>query len=237
MTTLISVKTKTALFLASDSQIIRGNLKLPVRYNKISLAGDNILIGGAGSLASIQQLKTMALKNIYMEKALSSDFDFTLKVRDFAQELANINFALPLEFKHYNSSSYIVCGNEDGKNKIFSIGFEGSLIECKKEKFLAEGSGMEFALSALKSKYREDMTDSEAVQMIREVFVAVDDLEVFTNSDIDIMGINNKGQLLDIEFQDEHGNSFKLGEAEIEREEEEEEAKEETKEELKGETE
>lgn len=183
MTTIICLRTNETLFLASDMQITEGNLKLPFLYEKIVRVGD-ILVAGSGSVGNLQQLLRLTLKNLYINKASQLSFD-KINVEELANALAETNFSLPLEHKHYSPFSYIVAGGEH----LFSVGFDGSLIEIPT--YYCIGSGSQLALSVLERNYKPDLKDDEAIGLILNALGSSHTLDNFTGLNCQIYGIKD----------------------------------------------
>lgn len=191
MTTLIAVKNKETLFLAGDSQTTSGNIKLPLSSQKIQVVSKNILVGGAGGVGNLQQVLKRTLRNIYYEKSFSNTgFDFDIDVDYFVNALASFNFEFPLEYKNFSPFGYLVGGvDKNQQNIIYSVDSDGSLISF--EDYYAEGSGRDMALSMLRDKFKEGMTDEETLRMICEIYTSIDGLEIYTNQEIKILALKD----------------------------------------------
>ena len=154
---------------------------MPFPYPKIEIVGNCLLVGGAGSVGYLQRLLALALKDIKIGKVLieNSNLDPTLK--ELSKTLAELNFSLPLEHKHFNAFGFLLAGlDEEGKPALLSVGDDGSLLNIPS--FYSDGSGSTLALSILDQKYSSDMDLKEAVDLTFEALKGASKLDVFTDS-------------------------------------------------------
>lgn len=190
MTTIIGIKIKEGVLLSGDSQITYGNVKMPFSYPKIQSIG-NCLIAGSGSVGNLQRILDRALKSIFISKILSDNYSLELIPSQLSKELANINFELPLEYKHFSPFSFLIAGQENEKNYLYSVGDDGSNLDIPS--YYSEGSGSQLAMSLLNQQYDYEMKMEEAITMLYEIFSQVTKSDVYTNGLINIMLIDEKG--------------------------------------------
>lgn len=185
MTTLTGIKGEEFIVMGSDSQITEGNLKIPFPYQKISREGSN-LISGCGSVGYCQRLLNMAIRNIKIGKAYNDD-DSDPSFNDINRNLAELNFNLPMEHKHFNPFGFITAGLNGREPSIALIGSDGSWIDVPT--FCSEGSGSDFAYSILSKGYKNDLTLDEAVSLTKEALKQSNNLDCYTNNKTQIVSL------------------------------------------------
>jgi len=154
MTTLVGIKGDGFVVVGADTQVTTGHMRLPFPYPKISIVGSNI-ISGCGSVGSLKRILAIALKSIRMDRVEADDVsDMNPGLNQLSKTLAELNFTLPLEYKHFNSFSYLIAGLDSGdKPALMSIGDDGSIIKIPS--FYADGSGSDFSFSIISKDYNE----------------------------------------------------------------------------------
>lgn len=193
MTTIISIRTKNSVFIGADTQVSEGNIKLPFLYPKIKQIGENILIGGSGGVGNLQQVLNRAIKNLFLGSILSENYYFEISLKSLVRELSNLNFELPLEYKHFSPFSFLLVGNEEGKNFIYSVGDDGSSLEIPT--YYSIGSGCQLALGLLNNQYSFEMSDEEVITLLYEVFKQINKSDIYTNDSLNILMIDKKGKI------------------------------------------
>lgn len=189
MTTIIGMKTKEGVFLACDSQVTSGHIRLADSFDKVQFLG-NTLIGSCGSVGLTQRLSTRAYQNLRISKIATEDFGEDFDAADFAKELSNLNFYLPLEYKRFQSAGFIVGGIVNGEPKIFLIDDSGANIEVKT--FCADGSGAELALGLLSTGYLRNEKKDDAILMLFGILEKVSEIDNFTDDDAKVHFISAK---------------------------------------------
>lgn len=193
MTTIIVVKGKDYIAMASDSQVTSGNLALPVDYNKIESVGEQVIVGGCGSVGNTQNVLKRAKVNVTFQKLEMNGGDYTpIAVCELARELADLNFTLPLQHKYYSSFGYIVAGLDNtGDPRVYAIGDDGSKIEA--DGWWADGSGSQLASGLLQESYNPNYTKEEAMSVLARIIAAVAKQDVFTGASIRVWFVSKEG--------------------------------------------
>ena len=179
MTTILGIKGKDFILIASDTRVSAGNLKLPFQYSKTRIIAENILVSGTGSVGNLQRVLDIALRNARVEKAYFSEAKVELE--DLIKHLSELNFQLPLEYKHFSPFSFIVGGlNAEGKTSIISVGSDGSVIEIPS--YYSDGSGSQLALSSLSKGWNEEISLEDAKLLAVESLKGSSDHDLYTNN-------------------------------------------------------
>lgn len=173
MTIILCWRSKDFMFLAGDSRVVEGNTALPIKVRKIFPIGDNLLLGGAGSVGSIQQLSKLALRNVQISKVVLDIDPSVISPLELSDELANLNFQLPLEHRHFNPFGFLVCGYNPFLQtfEAYSVSDDGSTLPI--EDYFALGSGSHLAYSLLEEHFNEGLSKEEVsgllIWIIQEV--------------------------------------------------------------------
>ena len=194
MTTISALKGRDFIIIGADSQITSNNLKLPFDYQKIQRVGSN-LVAGSGSVGYIQRLLAIALKNLRIEKILADNLDLSPTLEELAKELAELNFSLPLEHRHFNSFSFLLGGLDENETPaLVSVGSEGSLIKIPT--YFSDGSGSDFCISCLSQEYKPDLHMKEALKLIFKSLEVSTGLDCYTNKNpfVAILFLDGSGE-------------------------------------------
>lgn len=187
MTTIIGIKGKSFIVLGADTQITQGNLKLPFQYSKIQRVG-SCLVGGSGTVGYLQRLLGIALRNIRINKVAVDDLNLFPDLDELAKNLADLNFSLPLEHKHFNSFDFLIGGlDEKERPALVSVGSDGSLIDIPT--FSTIGSGGDYALSILSNRFTEDILMDDAIKLVFDCLAQSNKLDCFTNNQPEVVSL------------------------------------------------
>ena len=186
MTTITGVRGKDFVVLGADSQVTCGNIKLPFNYEKIKIEGDNILIGGSGSVGSLQQISGMVIRTLKSGRAFD-DLPLNITVTELVKKLAEVNFMFPLEHKTFSPFNFVVAGMEEDGPALYVVGDDGSVIEVPT--YTTEGSGSQIALGILSQKYTEDLDLDSAVKLVSEALTQSSKNDNYTNSHFQILAL------------------------------------------------
>jgi len=191
MTTICLMKTDKAIYLASDSQVTSGNIKLPDNYEKVEIFGET-LIASCGSVGLCQKLSTRAYTNLKQNFAEAENFDKEPDVKDFAKALSDLNFYLPLEFKTFQSAGFLMGGLSNDELTGFMVGDDGSKIPI--DTFATEGSGSQVALGVLTESYDKKIDVDAGAELIAGVINSAQKSDVYTSKIISVHAITKDGE-------------------------------------------
>lgn len=203
MTTITAIRGKNFVVLGADSQVTSGNLKLPFPYKKILVEGNN-LIAGAGSVGNLQQLLKIALRNLRINKVATDNLSLIPTMDELCSHLADLNFSLPLEHKHFNPFSFVIAGLDDKfKPAVCCVGDDGSLIQIPN--YYSIGSGSDYALSIIGKFYTPEITKADAISLTLNALTESNKNDCFTNSkpNVLILSIEKGGFAKVSEFEED----------------------------------
>jgi len=205
MTTIILMKTNEAVYLAADSQVSAGNLKLRDCYDKITILGQT-LMASCGSVALTQQLSQRCYKNCkinFVEAGVVKEPD----IEDISKELSTLNFYLPLEYKNFQSASFLLAGMSEEGLRGYAVDDDGSKIAI--ETFSVSGSGGSTCLGLLDNFYKPDLELNQAAAILGNVILSASKSDIYTNGIIKVLAITNTGEFLEWSFKKEDFDAVK----------------------------
>lgn len=184
-TTIVGIKTKEGIIIASDKRATMGYLIASKDVEKIIQITDSIIIAAAGMVSDLQFLAKILSANIKL-KELRSNRKITVKeAASFLSILMYSRRLIPYFVQ------VIVAGKNNDDYGIYSLDPAGSVIEEKK--FISVGSGSTFALGVLESEYHEDISLEDAKELaIKAVYSAIQ-RDIGSGDGIEIVIINDEG--------------------------------------------
>lgn len=192
MTTIIVMRTLKAIYLASDSQVTLGNLRMADDFDKIQLLGTN-LIASCGSVGLTQKITSRAYKNLKAGFIENENYFGEPSVGDFAREISNLNFYMPLEFKEFKSAGFLLAGLEGKELKGYSLGDDGSLLPINS--FCADGSGSQIALGYLAENFDPNLDLEEGANVIGKAVFGASKQDIYTSSRVKIFALTPDSQI------------------------------------------
>ncbi len=180
-TTCVGVKFKDGIVLASDRRVTAGNYIAKDSEKKVFIFGKRVGAAFAGVVSDAQLYSSVIKAEI---KLLELNKEREVMVKEAAMIAKNI------QYRHVRTPTtiepivgYIVGGYDDVKGpQLYEIGADGSLIE--RDKFVAIGSGSVLIVSMLGSKYKEGLSEKEAVELAKEVLISAMSLDSATGGGI-----------------------------------------------------
>jgi proteasome beta subunit len=184
-TTIVAIKFKNGVLIASDRQTTAGMMVYHKKTQKLHQITDNILMGAAGLVGDIQALVKILQANLKL-KYLRSKNDPT------AEEAASFLSTLMNYYKWFPFfSEVIVVGKDNDDYNIYSIDEAGGLE--KFDNFTSTGSGMVFALGVLETEYKENMSEEEAKELAKRAILAAIKRDLGTGYGIEIWTLTSEG--------------------------------------------
>ncbi|BFI73357.1 proteasome subunit beta [Nanoarchaeota archaeon] len=184
-TTIVAIKFKDGVILASDRQTTAGFMVYHKKTQKLHQIDDKIIMGAAGLVGDIETLVKILQANLKLKK-LKSKIDAT------AEEAANYLATLMNYYKWFPFfTEVIIAGKDEDGYNIYSIDEAGGLE--KFEDFISTGSGMPFALGVLESEYKKDMDKEEAKELAKKAVLAAIKRDLGTGYGIEIWTLTDQG--------------------------------------------
>ncbi|KAL0244375.1 hypothetical protein GEMRC1_008459 [Eukaryota sp. GEM-RC1] len=156
-TTVMGVQFKGGVVLGADSRTSMGSYVANRVSDKISPVSDKIMICRSGSAADTQAISDYVqyfLENYSMETGQPPS------VHNAAHMARNICY----EYKDHLSAALIVGGMDSTGPSLYSIPLGGALV---KQPIAIGGSGSSFIYGYVDANFREDMSEEEAIEFVK----------------------------------------------------------------------
>ncbi len=182
-TTIVGIVCKGGTVLAADTRATLGSMVTSERVTKVFQVDDHLAVAGAGLVGDILGLVKVlrAEARLYRAKVGRE-----MSVKALATLLSNILH----EGRGYAYFAWFLVGGYDSKPALYSIDAAGGLTE---ERYVAAGSGMEFALAVLEENFSEGMGLDDAVKLAARALKAAIKRDVFTGGKITLVTITEDG--------------------------------------------
>ena len=182
--TTIGVVCQEGAILASEKRVAYGYLVISKGGKKVFKITDRVGAACAGLIADMQILsrEIEAQANLF-----SMEVGRPISVRAAAKLMANVLFN-----RRYAPliTQTIVAGLDEEGTSLYVLDVLGSLIS---DKYAAVGSGTEIAMGVLEEGYKEDMTLSEAKQLVTRAIKSAISRDVMSGDGVDFLIITKDG--------------------------------------------
>lgn len=158
MSLVVAIKENNEVYIGADSQVSRGDTKLTInnpnnfKVWKVKNV-DNCLMAHTGNVRDANVIRLMDnLVNDYLIMTNNINFEFVVKslVPDIIFELKKYGYVKDEQYFNSMDSRFIFAY----KDSLFSIGFDGSVVEV--DDFVAIGSGENEAIGSLLTTIGEE---------------------------------------------------------------------------------
>ena len=183
-TTLLAMRYKDGVYVASDSQTSSGSYISNRAADKISPISDNIICLRAGSSADTQNIVDL-VKNIILKEKIEREDQ--IEVRVVAQLLRNVCY-----MKKSTSNCGFICAGWDifHGGQIYAIVQGGTLITIP---FVSTGSGSIFLSSFCEANFKDNMNEKEIETLIIKAISFAIQKDANSSGFIRICKITEKG--------------------------------------------
>jgi len=184
-TTIVAIKFKNGVLIASDRQATAGMMVYHKKTQKLHQITDNILMGAAGLVGDIQALVKILQANLKLKYLRSKNEPTAEEAASFLSTLMNYYKWFPF------FSEVIIVGKDNNDYNIYSIDEAGGLE--KFDNFTSTGSGMVFALGVLETEYKENMSEEEAKELAKRAILAAIKRDLGSGYGIEIWTLTKEG--------------------------------------------
>jgi len=184
-TTIVAIKFKNGVLIASDRQTTAGMMVYHKKTQKLHQITDNILMGAAGLIGDIQALVKILQANLKLKYLRSKNQPTAEEAASFLSTLMNYYKWFPF------FSEVIIVGKDNDDYNIYSIDEAGGLE--KFDNFTSTGSGMVFALGVLETEYKENMSEEEAKELAKRAIMAAIKRDLGSGYGIEIWTLTKEG--------------------------------------------
>lgn len=182
MTTIIGIKTKEGVILASDKRASKGFFIGSKIVQKISKIDDTLAIAIAGQLSDAEHLIKVAAAE---RKLMELRRGFPLSVKESSRLIANLAYSGLKNYQPYYVE-LLVAGIDSKGSHINVADMSGAITN---EDFAASGSGAPIAYGVLESLYNNNLTNDEAKEVAKRAVTAAMERDPGSGNGIDILVI------------------------------------------------
>jgi len=182
--TTVGVIFDGGVILASEKRVTYGNFVMSRGGIKVFKVTDRIGVACAGLIGDMQILakEMQAQANLF-----SMDTSRKISVRAAAKLLANVLFN-----RRYSPlfTQTIVGGLDEDGPSLFVLDVLGSLIP---DKYAVVGTGTEIAIGVIEEKYKENMSQTEAKELVTRAIKSAISRDSMSGDGIDFLIITEEG--------------------------------------------
>lgn len=184
MTTIVGIKTKEGVVLASDKRASKGFFIGSKIVQKISKIDDTLAIAIAGQLSDAEHLIKVAAAE---RKLIELRRGFPLTVKESSRLIANLAYSGLKNYQPYFVE--LLVAGVDSKGAHVNVADMSGAITT--EDFAASGSGAPVAYGVLESLYNREMTNDEAKEVAKKAILAAMERDPGSGNGVDVLVIPN----------------------------------------------
>lgn len=182
MTTIVGVKSKEGVVLASDRRASKGFFIGSKITQKISKVDDTLAMAIAGQLSDAEYMVKVAKAE---RKLAELRRGYPLSARESARLIANLAYSGMKSYTPY-FVELIVAGVDSNGSHVYSADMSGAVTE---EDFAASGSGSPIAYGVLESGYNPNITIEEAKTLASKAVAAAIERDPGSGNGVDVLEI------------------------------------------------
>jgi proteasome beta subunit len=162
-TTTIGINCSDGIVLAADKRATAGSFIADRETEKIVPVVDDIAVTTAGVVAEIQRVVKIVRAEL---KLLEVRTNRKVTVKETANLLSGINYVNLRQMGEWGVAAFLVAGKDVNGFSLYEADPAG--VIKKHDKFIADGSGMIFALPILETRYKKGITVQEGIKIAVE---------------------------------------------------------------------
>ena len=182
MTTIVGIRSKDGVVLASDRRASKGFFIGSKITQKISKVDDTLAMAIAGQLSDAEYMVKMAKAE---RKLVELRRGYPLSVRESARLIANLAYSGLKSYTPY-FVELLVAGVDSNGSHVYSADMSGAVTE---EDFASSGSGSPIAYGVLESGYNPNITLDEAKTLASKAVAAAIERDPGSGNGIDVLAI------------------------------------------------
>ncbi len=184
MTTIVGIKTKEGVVLASDKRASKGFFIGSKIVQKISKIDDTLAIAIAGQLSDAEHLIKVATAE---RKLIELRRGFPLSVKESSRLIANLAYSGLKNYQPYYVE-LLVAGVDSKGAHVNVADMSGAITN---EDYAASGSGAPIAYGVLESLYGKEMTNEDAKEVAKKAILAAMERDPGSGNGVDVLIIPN----------------------------------------------
>lgn len=182
MTTIVGMKSRDGVVLASDRRASKGFFIGSKITQKLYKVDETLGMAIAGQLSDAEYMVKMAKAE---RKLVELRRGYPLSVRESARLIANLAYSGLKSFTPY-FVELLVAGVDSNGSHVYAADMSGAITE---EDFASSGSGSPIAYGVLESGYRRNMTTEEAKTLASKTVLAAIERDPGSGNGVDLLEI------------------------------------------------
>jgi len=182
MTTIVGIKSKEGVVLASDRRASKGFFIGSKITQKITRVDDMLAMAIAGQLSDAEYMVKMAKAE---RKLVELRRGYPLTVRESARLIANLAYSGLKSYTPY-FVELLVAGVDSTGSHVYTADMSGAITE---EDFASSGSGSPIAYGVLENSYNPNITLEESKTLASKAVAAAIERDPGSGNGIDVLEI------------------------------------------------
>jgi proteasome beta subunit len=181
--TIVGLRTKNFVVIAGERRATYGSFIASSQAKKVFKINDRLAIGTAGVLGDAQAILRILREQLrYYQLSVKKG----MSVRSAARLLSHIMYS----YKLFPMMSEVIVAGIDEKPVLLVMDPIGSIIE---DDYAAIGSGGAIAIGVIEDGYKQDLTESEARELVVRAVRQGIRRDALSGGSIDVIIIDDKG--------------------------------------------
>ncbi len=182
MTTIVGIKSKEGVVLASDRRASKGFFIGSKITQKITRVDDTLAMAIAGQLSDAEYMVKMAKAE---RKLVELRRGYQLTVRESARLIANLAYSGLKSYTPY-FVELLVAGVDSAGSHVYTADMSGAITE---EDFASSGSGSPIAYGVLENSYNPNITLEESKTLASKAVAAAIERDPGSGNGVDVLEI------------------------------------------------
>ncbi len=182
MTTIVGIKSKEGVVLASDRRASKGFFIGSKITQKITRVDDTLAMAIAGQLSDAEYMVKMAKAE---RKLVELRRGYQLTVRESARLIANLAYSGLKSYTPY-FVELLVAGVDSTGSHVYTADMSGAITE---EDFASSGSGSPIAYGVLENSYNQNITLEESKTLASKAVAAAIERDPGSGNGVDVLEI------------------------------------------------
>jgi len=188
-TTTLGIVCRDGIVLAADKKITMGPIVSDLGFEKVVIINENLAVTIAGGVSDVQLLLKIIRGQIKVEELRRGK---QLTIKESANLLSNLVYQNVRKMSSVQGiTGFLIGGKDNNGYHLFILGPDGSLV--LKDKYVCDGSGMEFAMGVLEAQFKLNMTIEEVKNLAISAINASIQRDTASGGGIDIVTITKDG--------------------------------------------
>lgn len=188
-TTTIGFHYKDGVILAADRRATAGHMIVDKRIKKAVLVNDRMALTTAGSVSELQFLLKLFRAEVKLKEVHTNREMLIKEAGNLLAQMVYTSIRRPTMMP--SIVHFLFAGKDNNGFHLYDIYPDGSLTEI--DTFVASGSGSVFALGALETLWKENMSESEAKDLAMKAINTALQRDSASGDGIVIVRINKDG--------------------------------------------